>query len=122
MRLGRLLEPGLAQPQRLGVRAPIDELKQRLDRAPDRHVDEHPRVREGLQAGRVAAFVLEPPDEARGRVGEGVDPLETPDEARHPKIVEGMQHARDVDLGEVVAIGVGHGPGTLDGGLRRGNA
>jgi hypothetical protein len=77
-------------------------------------------IREGLQAGRVAAFVPEPPDEARGHVGEGVDPLETPDEARHPKIVERMEHACDVDLGEVVAIGIGHAPGALDGGLRRG--
>ena len=58
----------------------VDEGAQRLDRLPDRHVDDQAVVAEGADGGGVAVLGLEAPDEARARVGDGVDRREGRDE------------------------------------------
>src|SRR3546814_17708714 len=69
-----------------------------LFRSPDRHVDDEVGVVGHLDIGGVAAVTLQAPDEAGTPVGQGVDVVETRDEAGQPWIVERRQGAPDVDL------------------------
>ena len=55
------------------MRGAIDVVLQRLDALPDREVEQDPVVVVRAQVGRVSGVGLQPPDEAFGAVGEGVD-------------------------------------------------
>src|SRR2546423_236262 len=98
-----VLEPHAPLAQHPGVGRPVGELLQRLDRLPDREVEDDRLVLEDAHRGRVAAVVLEPPDEALGLVGEGVHHREALDELAHDRVVERPHFLRDVELGYVHA-------------------
>src|SRR3546814_7220602 len=95
---GRLLEPLPALRHHLQVVGAIDIGEQRIEIFPDRHVDDEVGVVGHLEIGGVAAVTLQAPDEAGTPVGEGVDVVETRDEAGQTWIVERRQRALDVDL------------------------
>ena len=99
------LEPGFAPTHHLGVGAPIDEIEQRVDGLPDRHVDDHHRVVEGAEIGGITALVLKPPNEAGGSIGARIDRIQAGDESGHGRMIERMMHPRDVDLGDLHLVG-----------------
>ncbi len=76
------VEPLAAPPQHGDVGLAVRERPQRLDRLPDRHVHDQAVVAERADRGGVPVVGLEPPDEARARVGDGVDRREGRDERR----------------------------------------
>src|SRR5467141_3030046 len=59
-----LFEPLGAVAKYLGVIRLVSEIAQRLDRFPDRHIDDHERIVVVGDVGGVARFRLEPPDKA----------------------------------------------------------
>src|SRR3954453_801371 len=75
----------------------LDEGRERVDRLPDRHVDDHAIVLVGAQGGGVALLGLQAPDEARRGVGHGVDRVEQRHELGHDR----PAGAADVELGDV---------------------
>src|SRR5918993_764224 len=74
--VGHPVEPGSALAHHVQVPAGVDEGPQRLQRRPDRQVDDHAVVLEGPDGGGVAVLGLEPPDEPWALVGQGVDRLQ----------------------------------------------
>jgi hypothetical protein len=101
--LGQSLEPLAAAAEHLQVVAPVGEVLQRLDRLPDREIDQHHVVVVvGAQARGVrAALVDQTPDEARRTVGQGVDLGELGYEVGQDGAVERGEDASDVHLGEM---------------------
>ena len=104
-RAARLVEPFGAAAQEARVLAAEHEGAQRLDILPHGHVDDHLRPERLLQRGRIAAVVLQPPDEARARVAQRVDPLQIGHELGHDRIIERRARAGDVELRQVPGIG-----------------
>src|SRR5215475_3951157 len=99
------LEPFPAAAENPPVLFRIDEGGQCLDRLPHRHVEDHPRAAglvpfEGAHGGRVAVFGLQPPDEARCHVRQGVDRVERRHEAGQLRAVQRCPQPADVDLSE----------------------
>ena len=107
-------EPPPAAAQQRAVIAAIREGEQVLDRTPHRHVDEDTIVVVGAKRSGVARIARQTPDESRAPVRQRVDLVEPGDEVRHLRVVEVVEHAADVVLGEVVwlghdgALGEGH--------------
>jgi len=101
--LRRGLEPLPSIAQRADVRALVDILMQGFERLPYRHVHDDQRIRVDADGRGIAPVRLEPPDESRTPVGEGVDPVELRAETLHDGIVDGSPHAGDVELRQVVA-------------------
>jgi hypothetical protein len=89
------------------VATPVYVLGQCFQRGPYGHVHDQPVVTEGADRGSVAVLGLQPPDEARRRVGERVDPVKRGHEAGQRGGVQRRDGQRDVDLGEVVCGGRG---------------
>ena len=101
VRLGGLLEP-LATPRHHGgVGRAIDEIKQRLDRRPHRHVHQKTRIFGDLDIGGVTAVGLQSPDEARRRFRAGVDLIQRGHEFGQLWTVRRREDAADVELGDV---------------------
>jgi len=98
-----LFEPLGAVAKYLGVIRLVSEIAQRLDRFPDRHIDDHERIVVVGDVGGVARFRLEPPDKAGSLVGKSVDGLELRDEFGDLRIIQRSEETRYVDLGEIVA-------------------
>ena len=95
-----LLEPLAAALHHARVVAAIGEGLQRLRVLPDRHVDDDV-LAHGLQRGRIARVVLQPPDETRRAVRDRVDAVERADEVGELRGVERRTQARDVHLGQL---------------------
>ena len=101
------LEPLPAAAQHLAVRVAEHERGERLDRLPHRHVDQDPGASsrvplERADRGGVAVLGLQPPDEARRRIGQRVDGLQPGHEvSQHRAVQRGLQPP-DVDLRKVV--------------------
>ena len=86
----------------LEVRARVDVGAQRLDRLPDRQVDDDLVVVVDRHRGRVVAAVAgQAPDEARRAIGERVDLVEPRHEAGQLRRIERRDEAGDVDLGQM---------------------
>src|SRR4029079_8582169 len=81
----------------------VGEGAKRLDRLPDRHVQEQQLIVECVDARRVALFRLEPPHEPGTPVREGVDRLEIRDEVRNLRSRDRGDHPPDIELGHVPA-------------------
>jgi long-subunit acyl-CoA synthetase (AMP-forming) len=105
VRTAEVLEPGATSAQKLGMRRPIDVVLQRLDRLPDRQIDENPIVLIRPQIGGVPFRRLQPPDKAGAVIREGVDLLEPRHEPFQDGGIERSFHAGDVDLGDVMVAG-----------------
>src|SRR3990167_8233261 len=99
-----LLEPVLLVAQYAQVLACVDVVFQRLERVPDRQVDDDPLVLERLEGGGVACVGLQAPDEARAGFGHWVDRPDFPAEALHAQGVERGEGFGDIDLGQVIAV------------------
>jgi hypothetical protein len=93
------LEPLAAAAHDLQVAAVVDEAPERVEVLPDGHVHDQAVVAERLDRGGVAAVVLQPPDEARSGVRQGVDGLQQGDELGQLSRVERRARQRDVQLG-----------------------
>ena len=75
---------------------------ERFHGLPDRQIDNDARVLERANGRRVTFVALQPPDESGAPVSQRVDGGQLRDEALHLKRIQRRNHARDVDLGEVV--------------------
>src|ERR1700674_1053974 len=67
--LVHLFEPFRAVAKYLGVIRLVSEIAQRLDRFPERHIDDHERIVVVGDVGGISRFRLEPPDKAGSLVG-----------------------------------------------------
>ena len=83
------------------VRTSIHELEQRVRIFPDRHVDGEERVRCCTDAGRIAAFILQAPDETRTCVGERVDPVQRRKEIGSAGVALRRDQPANIDLREM---------------------
>ena len=83
----------------------VGEAAQRLDRIPDRHINDYERIVVVPDVGGVARFRLEPPDKARSLVGKSIDGFELSDEFGDLRIIQRSEEARYVNLSEMM----GHG-------------
>lgn len=99
-------EPLPAPGQHLEVVAAVGVLPQRLDRLPDRAVDqEQVVVVLGAQGSGVGPVVVhQAPDEAGSAIGEGVDLGKLCDEVGQLRTVERGEDPPDVDLGKVEVV------------------
>src|SRR5215470_2310478 len=97
-----LLEPFLATAIETLVHGLPDVSFQRGHVFPDRHVDSHARIIAiRAIAGRVAARILQSPDEALSPVGNRIHPREIVDEVGHARVTDLVAQASDVQLSEV---------------------
>ena len=103
-RLRRGLEELSPPTQELSVPRPIGEVGQRLDRFPDREVDDRECVVERIDARRVAAVVFETPHEAGTRLRQFVDRIQVRTKVVDHRVVDRRTQSRDVQLGEVHAV------------------
>ena len=84
-----------------GMGRAIDEFEQRLDRLPDRHVDEKIRVGGGEDLGGVATVALEAPDKTGRLLGKRVDAVERRHEIGQMRAVGRRDDAPDIELREM---------------------
>src|SRR5215813_9602237 len=109
MRPRQRLKPFLAPVHDLGMRGLVGEGEERIDRIPDRHVDDHAGIVEGADVRRVAAVALQPPDETGRALGKRIDRVELGHEIGQQWIVERRPGARDIQLGEMALAHHGSG-------------
>jgi hypothetical protein len=98
----KFFEPEIALRQHFCVGRFVDVVLERINGFPDGHVQEHATVFPGTEVSGIAGVGLEAPDEASGRIREGVEFVEAGDEAVHDGIIEFRFDAADVDLRDVV--------------------
>ena len=114
MRVLHPLEPLPSPPQDRDVRVTVGVRGQRLDRLPDRHVDDdaaprpHRVLLEPAHRGGVPVFGLQPPDEPGGRVRDRVHFIQGGREVRDQRAFDRRQQSSDIDLGEHVIIHLPH--------------
>ncbi len=108
--LGHGFEPEAALHHDVAVIGSQHEGPQRRQRLPDRQVDHDALVVEGADGGGVTGFGLQPPDEALGGVGPGVDGIQGGHETGQGRRVDGRLQAADVDLCQVIAVRLHRGP------------
>ena len=114
VRVRHPLEPLPPPPQDRDVGGAVGVSGERLDRLPDRHVDDdaaarpHPVQLEPAHRGRVPVFGLQPPDESGGRVRGRVHLIQGAGEVRDQRTVDRREQSSDVDLREHVVIHRAH--------------
>src|SRR5512133_2937060 len=96
-RLFHPLEPFPTAAPDLHMRSLERVALQRRDVLPDRNVDERARTDRPYR-GRVARFILQPPDEPGSRVRQRIDAVEVRHELSHAGRFEWLTHRRDVEV------------------------
>jgi hypothetical protein len=76
----------------------VDELEERLDAFPDRHIDDEFRIIGEFDVGRVAAIGFEAPDETGTALGECIHLVEQRHEVGDARIIQGVERGRDIHL------------------------
>ena len=97
-----MLEPFPAIAEQLGVRRAIHVRFQRVDRLPDREIEQNAIVVIRPKIRRIPRVGLQPPHKSRTVVCERVDLIQPRDKSGHDRIIERRVHPRDVDLCDVV--------------------
>jgi hypothetical protein len=95
------LEPIPPPAHEIAVSGAVDEGRELLRRLPDRHVQQHHRVVEGLDIGGVVPIAHQAPDEAGLGLRQGVDPVQIVHEVLQDRGVGRRHDPPDIDLGEL---------------------
>ena len=96
------LKPASAAAHYRAVRALINILSKSFHALPHCQVDNDHVVIVDLDASRIAAFGLEPPDKAGSFLRQSIDRRQLRYEIRHDRIVNRREHSGNVDLGDVI--------------------